>query len=264
MLLSTTFSSHSSVKPNSSTASSIYTSELSTYISDNEEPSTATQISEATNKTGKIYQSGFVQGFKAQNSGDVTDLGEEILFVDPETGNDRGDIDFAVVVTRAKALREFFAVSCFMLKEMGDIVVPVGCQIFLELTSMDGKGVMKCGRVQSKYSFYQNFVAGSFKPKASGAPVWKQGDIVIFAYNGVDHVSIEKEVEQLNAGFIFVPVWLPKNVVAAWEATIHAQRAQDEAQRAQDEAQRARAVIRQLLVSQGKSEDEISSFLATL
>ncbi|KAJ3037322.1 hypothetical protein HDV00_001817, partial [Rhizophlyctis rosea] len=297
-------SSTPSVDADISTASSILDSSTTTSISAAHDNSIA--MSEATHKTGKIYQSGFVQGFKAQNRNDIMVLGEELLFDDPQTGNTRGDVDFAVVATRPKTLREFFPISCLMAAQTGDMVVQKGAQIFLELTSMDGKGIVQRGRLRAKYSFYQDFVAGSLKPTVPAAPVWNRGDIVVFAYNGVDHVSIEKEVEQLHAGFIFVPVWLPKNTVAAWEASVRADeervradeervraaeervraeeervraeeervRAEEERVRAEEERVRAeeatalvdrsKKVIRQLFIDQGKTEEEISLFLAAL
>jgi hypothetical protein len=261
-------------------------------------------MSEATRLTGEFYQNGFIEGFGEQNR-DVFDvLAQGCVYVDPETKNDRGDIDFAVRIRTGKALSDLFGKQPYITtKGMESIIIPAGTQIFFELTAMDGKGVVKSkksqkSRLEAKHAFYRDFVLGILEAKEPGAPVWRDGDIVIFAYNGADHVSIEEEVEELSSQFMFVPVWMRKEAVAAWAPTVGIERLQEreremqereierererererqerererqETERERQERERerereresARAAIKSLL--KGKSEEEIENYLASV
>lgn len=237
-----------------SSASILFPSISSPTVSSSSSSSLSTAtMSEATRLTGEFYQNGFIEGFSEQNQGAFETLAKGCVFIDPKTKNERGDIDFAVRMISERVLGDLFGKQPYLTtKGMESMVVRAGTQIFFELTAMDGKGVVKGRKTQrshleSKHAFYADFVRGALEARETGPPVWRDGDVVVFAYNGADHASIEKEVDDLSSQFTFVPVWMRKEAVAAWAPIVG--------------RERALAAIRALM--KGKSEEEIEQYLAS-
>ncbi|KAI8996000.1 hypothetical protein BC832DRAFT_542699 [Gaertneriomyces semiglobifer] len=254
----------------SSTVSSIslptrrhsYTSESYAEEASNEK----NDMSETTTRTGQIHEACFVQGFAACNDTKFDQSGRGVVFVDNSTRAVAGDIDFVVVLKESVVMKDLFRGTTFCMdNSMREMTLPVGTKIFFELTSEDGIRVntVRKGKtltkLEQKAQFYTALKNNQLQPQQSTSIdyTFNSGDIVVFAYNGFDHVSIEQEAKALHLSYPLVPCWISRQDVAAWkaEACLERERAERERERAERERERRELLeeIERLKASQLRS-----------
>lgn len=207
-------------------------------------------MSESTRATGELHAAAFVDGFSICNRLEHEALGKDVVFIDKETRKEAGDIDFVVVLKQSMRLKDLFRHTSYRTPQP-DLLLSAGTKVFFEITSADGQQVNHSGKKQpvtklvKKALFYTALANDRLEPKEATVKglALTQNDVVIFAYNGMDHIPIEQHIQALDTPFTFIPCWIRRDDVASWKDRViswNERAMRKEAEEAREKAEIAR------------------------
>lgn len=157
-----------------------------------------------------------------------------------------GDVDFAVMMCRPRQTHELFEGTAYRIpSNMHSITVPAGKKVFFELTSEGGASVTTkrkgeaLSKLEKQTNFYHMLFQKTIQPKNNiqhDIRPCTEGDIVIFGYNGIDHITFVKHIHSLNLPYPLIPCWVSRDSVSAWAPNVRFEKAAAEAAAAKAES----------------------------